>query len=254
MSECYRCGISGERTRLFDAISGEGIVKLCSNCSGDENIPVIKRPTDVQLYKAEKGPSVYERLSRVVGVDPKEHKEQFGIEGVKKKEERKSEEITLRSIVDRNYERRMEDKGINIEKKQTRTDLIHNFHWIIMRSRRMRKLTQKQLAEKIGESELAIKMAEQGTLALGDNKLVKKLEDFLGIRIVRDELRAIEEKNKATLEFDEMGTKTITIADLRELKAEHDTKTMIGEIEEDEDLNKGFKLRLGSKEDEPEFG
>ena len=41
--ECAVCGISGERVRLFDAISGEGIIKLCKNCASEENFPLLKR-------------------------------------------------------------------------------------------------------------------------------------------------------------------------------------------------------------------
>ncbi len=57
--------------------------------------------------------------------------------------------------------------------------MVDNFHWIIMRARRARKLTQKQFAEAIEESEEAIKMAEKGVLAKNDLVLVNKIENHL---------------------------------------------------------------------------
>ena len=51
--------------------------------------------------------------------------------------------------MDKNYKEKV---GEDLSKKP-RADLVDNFHWIIMRARRMKKLTQAQFAKEIGESE-----------------------------------------------------------------------------------------------------
>ena len=130
--------------------------------------------------------------------------------------EKKEQEVTLREIVDRNYEQRMP------KKVGPRPEMIDNFHWVIMRARRMKKLTQAQLAKQIAESEAAIKMAEQGILPEDDYRLVNKLENYLGIKIIRPEfVEKIRETEKPKeLGFDMNEAKILTIDDLRRLKEE----------------------------------
>jgi len=43
--ECFKCNTSENKTKLFDAIVGSGIVKVCENCSSERNYPLIKKPT-----------------------------------------------------------------------------------------------------------------------------------------------------------------------------------------------------------------
>ena len=78
-------------------------------------------------------------------------------------------------------------------KKETEGDssLVRNFHWDMMRARRARHLTQEQLAEAIGESALAIKMAERGMLPREKERLVKKIENYLHIKIMNMPVPAI---------------------------------------------------------------
>ena len=60
--------MSGNKARLFDAISGGGIVKVCEKCSLEEDMPVIKRPTTFQLKESEAKKTIYERLSYAAGI------------------------------------------------------------------------------------------------------------------------------------------------------------------------------------------
>lgn len=199
--ECSVCGISGEKTRLLDVISPKGIIKICEGCL-EEDMPILRRPTTFQLKEAEKNQRIY----------PKESE--------KKSEETKAE-ITLKEITDRNYE-----KAITKEKRLS-SELVDNFHWIIMRVRRMKKLTQEQLAKEISESTAVIKMAEKGILPEDDYRLVNKLESFLGIKIIKDEARdklaGIQEKQPVrVLRFDKEAMQNLTIADLKEMKEERE--------------------------------
>lgn len=170
-AQCYRCGISDEEEKLFDAISGKGVVKICKSCAIEENLPLVQ---SVYSNKPEKTKSVYERLSAMANLDPETHRKK--ILETERQEAMKSRgrNTTLRDVIDYNLERK---------KPQPRTDLVDNFHWVIMRARRSRKLTQKQLAENIGEPESVIKNAEEGIILNNADALVRKLEDYLGAKI-----------------------------------------------------------------------
>lgn len=225
--ECFICCVSDKKARLFEAISfkDKGIIRICESCSKRENIPLIRRPTTFQLKEAEKSPTqkVYDMLLSA-------RKHQYDFKRIKAKEfEKKREDVNLRKIVDRNYE-----KFIPLE-KMPRPDLIDNFHWVIMRARRLKKLTQEQLARELSESEAAIKMAEQGILPEDDYRLVSKIESFLGINLrkitekkpdeiresVREKIYEIPEETPArVIKFDPVMAKNITIADLRRMKEE----------------------------------
>ena len=206
--ECYKCGISGERVKLFDAITREGIVKVCEKCSRSEDNPVIRRPTQFQLKEIERKPTVYERLSRAAGINPSEKR-------VEKSDFLVSEEANLKKIVDKNYA----EKIIKDSKKIPRPELVDNFHWVLMRARRSKKVTQKQMAEAIGEAEVAIKMAEEGFLP-ENNYLLNKMQNYLEISLFKDGVNPIEEKPAYSREiiFDRKNPKTITISDLKNIK------------------------------------
>ena len=207
--ECARCGAPGEWTKLHDVITGEGIIKLCKRCISEENAPVIHKPTEKEIQGVAKSDALYRRLSGVAGIDPEEHKknvQEFQIKDLLKKEE-----VTLRDLVDKKFDRFVK------KTLQKRDDLIDNFHWIIMRARRAKKKSVPQLAKEIGESERVIKMAEQGILPEG-YAIVRKLEDSLGIRILKPEIAAELERQKKQLGFDDYSAKNLTISDLQEMK------------------------------------
>ena len=205
--ECSKCGAIN--VRLFDVITGEGIIKLCQYCLSEEDAPVIKKPTSSQFQAVNKTPSIYERLSKSAGLDAKEHKK--NIFGSSQQEQMKQQEATLRGLVDRKYDGKIKE----IPRK--REDLIENFHWIIMRARRNKKMTVTQFAKEIGESEAVVKMAEQGVLPDGDYNIVKKIEAVLSINILKREF-AQKAEHKKRLGFDDFSTKTLTISDLHEMK------------------------------------
>ncbi|MFH1311009.1 MAG: helix-turn-helix domain-containing protein [Nanoarchaeota archaeon] len=222
--ECSICGIEQSENMLLDAISSKEIIKVCELCAVKENLPILKRPTTSQLKEAEKIVPYYKRVGDTRN----------------KKVVSDKIETTLRQIVDRNYE-----KNIQAEKKP-RPDLVDNFHWVIMRERRMKKITQEQLAKEISESEAAIKMAENGILPDDSYKLVKKLESFLGINIIKSEIRKTisEEPQKQPariLKFDPATVQNFTISDLKRIKDEREK-------------NSSTRGQIKETQFEPEFG
>ena len=132
----------------------------------------------------------------------------------KKNLELQKEEVSLKNIVEKNFEKNFS------KEKRYRPDLIDNFHWVIMRVRRMKKITQEQLAKEISEPITAIKLAEEGILPNDDNKLVKKLENFLGITLIKEEsiVPETEVTSVKVLKFEPNEAKNLTIADLKKMK------------------------------------
>jgi len=222
--ECFNCGISGERLRLFDAISGKGIVKICKECASKENIPLVKKLEETPLYQnlktnlTEKSKTVYERLSNISGYDLKNRKTQ------EEKELLKKQETTLRDIVDKNFYK-------EIPKKTKDKFLVNNFHWIIMRARRLKHITQQQLAREINESEAAIKSIEKGILPENNYNFVNKLEDYLKIKIMKKEFAEKNKEKPKEISFDATTTKTLTISDLQEMKRKKEAEIFGKNIE-----------------------
>ena len=261
LMECFKCGLSDSRVLLFDAISDKGIVKICENCSEEEGIPVLRKPGYKKEQKVDlsrlrqprkRRSLVYERLSKMSGIEMKDEPRQ-NLELVK-------QEVSLKDIVNQNFKERV--KKVHLPKPY----LVTNFHWIIMRSRRLKKLTAEQLAVEIGEPELAVKMAEKGVLPEDDKKLIAKIEKRLGVKLVKDEFRMREEpierlvqgidfeledvKVPESIDFKTDETKTLTISDLQEMKRRREEKLL---EEEQESFKEEIVFNEDATEDMPEF-
>lgn len=245
--ECSKCGISGEKALLFDVISKEGIIKICRKCSFEDDLPIIRKPTFSGSQEEEKQ-TVHERLSRISGISPVKKVNEQNFELKIKDEE-------LRKISNKN----VADTVMHSKKME---NLVENFHWIIMRARRSKKLTQVQFAEKISEPEISIQLAEKGIIPKGKRGFVQKLEMHLGIRILKDEIQTKsfdEEKEKIKAElikkagqdevdFDEVTTKTLTIADLKDLRKKQEEKLFVP-IKKATENKPEFKEDLRDKRD-----
>jgi len=236
--ECFRCGTSA--VRLLDAISSTGIVKVCKECASEENMVMIKRPVGFDLVEEEKE-TIRRVLSRISGVKAIEKpKEVYSA--------LKEQEAKLKEIADRNLQKAIQEKPISTD------GLVDNFHWILMRVRRKKKMTQEELAEAITEPEAAIKMAEQGIIS--SLKLIEKLENYLNIKLRKDEEDIIihdvkksisiesQEKSKTELSFDPTITKSLTIADLKGIKKKREE-----DIPKKEEKEKPFEERALTDKD-----
>jgi len=218
MSDCFKCGISDKKTNLVTAVSKEGIVKVCAKCALTEGMPIIhkkdfspEKSNDEFIAEThEKGKTVYNRLSKIAGLSMDK-----GRLAREREEMLKTQNQELRKLVE------------NPEKKiilQKRTDLADNFHWLIMRARRAKKITQRDFANAIGESENSVKAAEEGNIALSDDKLVDKIENYLNIRLRREPTRAsvsAPSLNKGgNFSFDPLAARNVTIAEVRAMSFE----------------------------------
>lgn len=236
MDVCFRCGSTQS---LYDAISNEGIVKVCERCLNRENLPVIKK-VNLTEEGEEKRPTVKERLAYISGVKPEDRKSRKELfEKMKKQDEE------IRKITEEKFREELKNTDL---KPDISGDggLVRNFHWIIMRARRARHLTQKQLADMIYEPEAAVRLAEKGMLPRERERIVKKLENVLKIKITNmPEVPKIAPEN-AELQNQETPEEGVTgeEEDL-ELDSEKERKWTIGEL-------LGFKKRKKKSQDEEE--
>ncbi len=177
--KCFICEISGEDAILFSAIVNEGVVPICEDCSLKEDILIIKRVG--QLRESERNLTVYERLSHMAGLDPVGHKEKI----------MREERIELRR---QEMKRPAEKKDLSFPnlkqiKPQFEEGLIRNYHWAIFNARRAMKLTQKQLADEIGEPEASVKLIERGLLPDNYPPFIRKLQTYLRITLFNNQLK-----------------------------------------------------------------
>lgn len=214
--DCFKCG--GNSLGVIEVISNkpkEGIIWVCRKCAGAEGLVELKRPN-------------LNKLKEIESVDKVESFRK-GVEDFKPVPSKSiPEDVTLRELVEKNYS----SKIVSGDRPK---DLIRNFHWIIMRERRKKKLTHEQLAEAIGESETAIKMAEKGVLPSDGNKLIQKIEAFLGIYLAEDgkfesPIESIKSKTISGIRgnsdeavedlTDKVTSRFVTIGDLKKVKEE----------------------------------
>ena len=243
--ECYRCGTSDRNVRFFDVIKREGIMKVCENCYKKEDSPVFRKPTEFQLKEIERKPGIYERLSRMAGINPQERRTERPL--------LINQDTNLRKLVDKNYVERV--------KKETtpRADLIDNFRWIIMRARRSRKMTQKQFADEIEEPEAAIKMAEEGNLPNDGDKLLNKIQNCLRINLLRNNplvlvSRPVFENPVKNSDSERKKPDSLSIADLKRIQEERELKENFPEyfkkesVEESDESEEEKPKEKGKKE------
>ena len=215
MEECFRCSVTREETRLFDAIAEEGIVKACKDCIDREKLPIVKKPSLDQLKESEDRVSVRDKLSMMAGIESKTDS-QGKREYVRTSSAKNKGEFDLNDVIERNLEKRKLSQK-SMEKLPPEKELVENFHWKVMRGRRLKKISQEQLGAEIGESETAINMGESGELPEDFDRLIKKLEAYLRINLFKNPRSGRrDKKSEAEISFDPYSTKTTTVGDLKE--------------------------------------
>lgn len=169
---CFKCGADENRAVLYDFISNKGISRVCRKCMVDEpHLRMIKKPKDSKFRKVNPNPTVYERLSIAAGINPyKEPRE--------KSKELTEEEKKILEIAEQNFQKEIEEKPMSSE------NLLDNFHWGVMRARRLKKMTQHELAQELKVPVMAVKMLEQGQIKEDDFNFIRKVEDYLNINII----------------------------------------------------------------------
>jgi ribosome-binding protein aMBF1 (putative translation factor) len=234
---------------LYDAISNEGIVKICDRCLHRENLPIIKRVEfDKEGEQIEKRPTVRERLTYMSGFKPRERENQ---EQISERQRQQDEEI--KKVIIKKYQEELKNSNLKADISGD-SGMIRNFHWAIMRARRAKHMSQKQLADMIYEPEVAIKMAEKGILPREKERLVKKIENALKVRLTQipyDTYTQIPPEQKEEVEVVEEGLEETkekkrkwTIGDLLRGKVKIKFSGEKKDPEESEDVEKSLEDEL----------
>ena len=185
---CERCGITQDRAQIFDAITDFELMRICERCAIIENIPLIKKPDTQQLKQFEKNISVNQRLRNLQGMR----------EQPQKKSQTFFREDKLKEL-DKNPAKQLAERD--------KLNLIDNFHWELMKIRRRKGYSHKQLAEILGESALVLEMIEKGRLPDNSENIIRKLEQFFQIRLRKISAmeRMIAQSEKKPVIINEQG-------------------------------------------------
>lgn len=223
--ECEKCGVSEDKASLFDVVFEDKLVHMCKLCAEFEDLPVIRKVSGYDGgVPEERHQSVYERMTKISGV-------KRDINNAPKINPRDSiikKDMTLRDVVERGMKNKVETQPVVMR----RPDLIGNYHWIVMRARRSRKMSHVQLADEIGESPDVLMRIERGIIPEKD-LVLRKLEKALKVRLfvaspedkeeyfssVVGENELIEKKfSDKSINLDPELSSALSVGDMKELE------------------------------------
>ena len=170
-----------ERTAVVDAIEDGRIVRVSEDYARKEGLLVLRR--SVEEVK-QTGSGKREDESR-------KNKGFIGMEDLRKPLSTKNHEILK--------------------------ELVENFHWTLVQKRKGRLLTRKKVADALGESEVNIKMIENGVPPANNFILINKLESYYGISLRKNKVASAGSSLRQIIDFgkklSETKEKEIEIAD-----------------------------------------
>jgi len=168
MAICTICKKSQEETTLYPGILETEMVNICEECAEDQKIPIIKKPSESQLTRADKTYSVRERLDKMSG-------------------RRETTEISKSQLTTQNNLAKLRAPP----KKQYHEDALDDYSWTLKMARRRSKMTTSQLAKKIDTTSHAIQEIEKGILPNSFQETFLKLEALLGIKLLKSRPKQI---------------------------------------------------------------
>ncbi|MAG45793.1 MAG: TIGR00270 family protein [Nanoarchaeota archaeon] len=92
-------------------------------------------------------------------------------------------------------EQKISNKKLQIREEEKIEVVVSDFSEILKREREKRELTQEKLAKKINEKESVIHKLESKHME-PSLKIVKKLESFFGVKLIRKESGEVEKMEK----------------------------------------------------------
>jgi len=223
---CFRCLKSGKVVRLLDAVYENEISKICEECALIENIPIIRKPSSFQLKESQRPYTVQERLARMSGVKGK-ISEPPRLRNLPMGE--KLPVVTLDKLrKPKDYSQILKQREERTKRKNQPLELVDNYNWYMQRARRSRKISLAQLGAIIGESDVTLKMMEDGLLPDDADRIIRKTEQFFKINLRKNaqeqEQRRIEQVKMPAriLSFNNESLKNLTISDLKKLKEQRE--------------------------------
>jgi len=189
-----RCSLCDIEAELVEAIGQEEIVRVCNHCAEKNNFPIVRRPSVEQIKAENQSGNIRERLSTSAGIEIRKPISDL-------KEDKELKKIVVESVKPGDYD-----------------DLVDNFHWHIQHARRLKKISQKQLGENIAEPEIIIAMAEKKQLPDNYEKVVSKLEQYLGIKLFKIRPTSLTGISQGGFDIKKADLGSVTIKDLKEMK------------------------------------
>ncbi|MBT7102622.1 helix-turn-helix domain-containing protein [archaeon] len=168
MARCAICKKTSDETKLFEGIFNAEMINICSYCAEDEGVPIITKPSEIQLEKADERYSVRERMERMSG-------------------RHDTTEISKDQIVTQGNLAKLRMPA----PKEQHEDALDNYYWTLNIARRRKKLSVTQLAEKMQVDPQVIQDIEKGRLPEKFQDLFIKLEAYLGIKLLKGQTRKI---------------------------------------------------------------
>jgi len=165
---CIICKKESDEIELFKGVRVDGMVMVCAECAEQESIPIIRQPSESQLDKADERYTVRERMERMSGMHD-------------------TTEISDDQMVTQGNLAKLRVPA----PKQHHEDITDNYYWTLSLSRRRKKLTTTQLAEKMHVAPQLIRDIEKGKLPENFQEIFMKLEVFLGIKLLKNHDRQI---------------------------------------------------------------
>lgn len=175
--KCAVCKRTSDEVQLYTGILKDEMVMICEECATSERIPVVKKPSESQLDRANKRYSVRERMERLSGIrDPSRiNGEQIITQG------------NLAKL-------RMPPK------KEHNDDILYNYYWTLNIARRRAKLSIMQLAKKLDIPSDIIQSIEKGKIPKDFEEIFSKLEIFFNIKLLKSHKRKINFIKKTDME------------------------------------------------------
>ena len=225
-SYCENCG---DEERLFEAVTSEGVKSLCRRCLRLGNYPIIEKANSEQMRNQQR---LY-RNTETISIPDNHHPAKVSKTEVPKPFKREflsgysSSKLSKKEETEK-VDKELEGMVLNRVSAGNYADLVENFHWVIQQGRRIKKVSPKQLAEQIAEPEILIASAEKGKLPKDYDKLVSKLEQFLGVQI-RKKSNKPDSYSKNVFDIKKTDLTSVTTTDLKKFKEERKTDNLVEE-------------------------
>ncbi len=161
MVRCTICKKGSNEIKLYSGILDSDMVMICEECAQTEGVPIIKKPSELQLDKADERYSVRERMERMSGIHESKNNNKIITQG---------DFAKLRIP----------------PKKQSHEDVLDNYYWTLNIARRRSKLSINQLSELIKIDTDILQSIEKGKIPENFREVFLKLEAFLGIKLLKN--------------------------------------------------------------------
>lgn len=160
---CAICKQTSDETKLFEGIFKSEMINICKECAESEGIPIIQKPSETQLNKANERYTVRERMEIMSGM-------------------RDTTEISKDQTITQGNLAKLRIPP----KKQYHEDILDNYYWTLNIARRRKKLTINQLAEQTQIDSQTIKEIEKGKIPEDFETIFAKLELFLDVKLLKN--------------------------------------------------------------------